>query len=179
MLVYFYSFIHVNLDEIPHFLFTPQQIHGWSLKELCLHQSEGLGEQRRRRVLPLRAPKLHQHGPLKGSCVTCFLRELLLAFRGWACLSLACWHTILGLLQTNATESDACPEHLVKITSPLPSLPLRLLPLLHSSPLHLPPLFIYFLPSRLHHNGHCVVLLVVHSCTPNANCMVWFSVHTW
>ena len=121
-----------------------------------LHQSEGLGEQRRR-VLPLRAPKLHQHGPLKGSCMTCFLRELLLVCRGWACLSLACWHTILGLLQTNVTESDACPEYLVKITSPLPSLPLCLLPLLHFSPLHLPPLFIYFLPLLLHHNGHWLV----------------------
>lgn len=158
VLVYFCSFIHVHPDEIPHFLFTPQQIRGWSLKEMCLHQSEGLGELRNRRVFPPCARKLHQQGSFKGCCVTCFLGELLLVCRGWACLSLACWHTILGLLQTNAVESDACPEYLVKIPSPLPSLLLHLLPLLHSSPLHLPPLSIYCLPLLLHHNGHWVIV---------------------
>ena len=139
----------------------------------------GAGGAEKEKGTPLHAPKPHQPGPLKGSCVTCLLRELLLVCRGWACLSLACWHTILGLLQTNATESDTCPEHLVKITSLLPSLPRCLLPLLHSSPLHLPPRFIYFLPLLLHRNGHWVVLLVVHSCSPSANCMVWFSLHVW
>lgn len=73
VLVYFCSFIHVHPDEIPHFLLTPQQIDGWSLKEMCLHQSEGLGELRNRRVFPPCARKLHQQGSFKGCCVTCFL----------------------------------------------------------------------------------------------------------
>ena len=175
--MYFCSFIHVNPDESPpssplsRSMVKPQGAVPASVR--------GAGGAEKEKRTPLRAPKPHQRGPLKGSSVTCLLRELLLVCRGWACLSLACWHTILGLLQTNATKSDACPEHFVKITSLLPSLPRCLLPLLHSSPLHLPPRFIYFLPSLLHRNGHWVVLLVVHSCFPSANCMVWFSLHAW
>ena len=177
MLVYFCSFIHVNPDESPPSSPLSRSMGEASRSCACISR-RGWGS-RERYIKHLTNVISTSAISLKGSCVTCLLRELLLVCRGWACLSLACWHTILGLLQTNATESDTCPEHLVKITSLLPSLPRCLLPLLHSSPLHLPPRFIYFLPSLLHRNGHWVVLLVVHSCSPSANCMVWFSLHVW
>lgn len=120
-----------------------------SLRELCL-TSERLGEQRGGRMLAPYASKLHQQGPLKGSCTTCFLRELFLVCR--ACV-------LAQHLGPPPNKSEACPEHPAKITPLLSSLPLCLLPLIHSSPLHLPPLSVYFLPSLLHHDGRETVLL--------------------
>lgn len=120
VLVYFCSFIHVHPDEIPHFLFTPQQIRGWSLRRCACINQRGWVTEEQKGISTVYSGSSISKVPLKaavwpaslGSC--CWSAEAGLVF---PCL----FAFILGLLQTNAVRIRRLPWIFVKIPSPSPA----------------------------------------------------------